>query len=266
VPQPGLASPIHYLVLEYLEGETLASRIARGPLPLADALKIAIEIASALDKAHRQGIVHRDLKPGNVMLTRVANRETGSKLLDFGLAGFSKNGFAAAAAGNSATLPIAAPLTARGTILAPFNTCRPSKLKGASRHACGPVCIRRGALRNAHGAQGVRRQEPGGLTQRNPERRSRSRHRVAAMTPPALDRIIRTCLVKDPEDRLQTAHDLWLQLQWVAEGGSAAGPAAPVVTHRKNRERGIWLASAIALAVVASAAIWWLKPAPRSRT
>ena len=256
-PQPGQTSPIHYLVLEYLEGETLASRIARGPLPLADGLKIAIEIASALDKAHRQGIVHRDLKPGNVMLTK-----TGSKLLDFGLAGFSKTGFAAAT-GNSATLPMAAPLTARGTILGTFQYMSPEQIEGepadtrADLFAFGAVLYEMLTGRKAFEGKSqagllsaILKDDPAPVTVLQP------------MTPPALGRIIRTCLVKDPEDRLQTAHDLWLQLQWVAEGGSAAGLPAPVVTHRKHRERGIWLAAAIALAAIAGAAIWWLKPAP----
>ena len=109
---PG-ASGIHYLVLEYLEGETLAARLAKGPLPVPDALKIAIEIAGALDKAHRQGIVHRDLKPGNVMLTK-----TGAKLLDFGLA---RSGAEGAAVQGLTEMPTQAkPLTQEETILGTF--------------------------------------------------------------------------------------------------------------------------------------------------
>src|SRR6185503_6539117 len=103
-----------FLVLEYLEGETLADRLARGPLPLAEVLRIAVEIAGALDRAHRQAIVHRDLKPGNVILTR-----TGAKLLDFGLAKSSLAALQAGAA-NTAAPTVAAPLTAQGSILGTF--------------------------------------------------------------------------------------------------------------------------------------------------
>ncbi len=120
----GREGSTEYLVLEYPEGETLSARIAKGPLPLADALKIAVEIASALDKAHRQGIVHRHLKPGNVMLTK-----TGSKLLDFGLAKTGPSGGVAVAA-NSEMPTVTASLTARRTVLGTFQYMAPEQIEG----------------------------------------------------------------------------------------------------------------------------------------
>jgi eukaryotic-like serine/threonine-protein kinase len=116
-----------FLVLEYLEGETLGARIAKGPLPLGEALKIAIEISSALDRAHRQGIVHRDLKPGNVMLTKA-----GSKLLDFGLA---KSGGSLAGVPASELPTGVAPLTVQGTILGTFQYMSPEQIEGQEADA-----------------------------------------------------------------------------------------------------------------------------------
>ena len=113
-----------FLVMQYLEGETLAARLSKGPLPLAEALKIAIETASALDKAHRQGIVHRDLKPGNIMLTKA-----GARLLDFGLAKESLAG-ALSGAGATTLATMAEPLTAQGTILGTFQYMAPEQIEG----------------------------------------------------------------------------------------------------------------------------------------
>ena len=244
-----------FLVLEFLEGETLAARIAKGPLPLPEALKIAVEISSALDKAHRQGIVHRDLKPGNVMLTRA-----GAKLLDFGLA--TKN--AALAGVPASELPTGvAPLTARGTILGTFQYMAPEQIEGEPADprtdifAFGAVLYETITGRKAFTGKSqvsllgtILKEDPTPVSELQP------------MTPPALGRVIRTCLRKDRDDRFQSAHDLWLQLQWVEEGGSAAGLPAPVVVHRKRRERSIWIAAGVAFAAVAFGGAWWLKPAP----
>jgi Tol biopolymer transport system component len=232
-----------FLVLEFLEGETLAARIAKGPLPLAEALKIAVEISSALDKAHRQGIVHRDLKPGNVMLTKA-----GAKLLDFGLA--TNN--AALAGVPASELPTGvAPLTAQGTILGTFQYMAPEQIEGEPADPRTDIFAFGAVLYEAI----TGRKAFTGKSQV-------SLLGTILMTPPALGRVIRTCLRKDRDDRFQSVHDLWLQLQWVEEGGSAAGLPAPVVVHRKRRERSLWIAAALALAAVTGATIWWLKPAP----
>src|SRR6516164_142788 len=115
----------HFLVMEYVEGETLADRLQRGPLPLDQALKYAIEITDALDKAHRQGIIHRDLKPGNIMITK-----SGTKLLDFGLARLLQSGPAPALSAASAIPTNASGLTVQGTILGTLQYMSPEQLEG----------------------------------------------------------------------------------------------------------------------------------------
>ena len=230
---------VEYLVMEFLEGETLTERLLKGPFPPEQLLRCAIEIADALDKAHRQGIVHRDLKPGNVMLTK-----SGVKLLDFGLAK------AVAPASSTAGLSVlptqaGADLTAEGTILGTFQYMAPEQLEGKEADvrtdifAFGAVLYEMATGRKAFSGKSqasligaIMHTEPPSLST------------VQPMTPPALDRVVKTCLAKDPEDRFQTAHDVKLQLQWIAEGGSLVGLPAPVAARRKGRERVAWLAAA----------------------
>ncbi len=234
-----------YLVMEFLDGETLAARLAKGPMPLAEALQIAIEIAGALDRAHRQGIVHRDLKPGNVMLTK-----SGSKLLDFGLAKVSPSGVLSSAAPTAMATsprPTAGPaLTAQGTILGTFQYMSPEQIEGDEADArsdifsFGAVLYEMFTGRRAFAGKSqasllgsILKDEPSAVSQSQPQ------------APPALDYLVRTCLAKDPDARFQTAHDLLLQLKWISEGGSAAGLPAPVVAHRRGRERTAWIAAAV---------------------
>jgi len=130
--------PVHYLVMERLAGETLAERLKRGPVPLAQALEIAAQIAEALDAAHRNGIVHRDLKPGNVMLTTGGAGRSGAtsaKLLDFGLAKLAARGERAALVTDASALTQTAPVTARGTILGTLPYMAPEQLEGKEADA-----------------------------------------------------------------------------------------------------------------------------------
>ena len=164
-----------FLVMEYLDGETLEQRLNKGALPLDEALKIAIQIADALSVAHRHGIVHRDLKPGNVMLTK-----TGAKLLDFGLAKTT-------AAGQSrvprlSLLPTTpANLTAQGTILGTFQYMAPEQLEGKDADARTDIfALRRGPLRNADRQEGIRRDEPGNADCRDYQQRTTARVAGAA--------------------------------------------------------------------------------------
>ena len=253
-----------YLVMEYLEGESLADRLGRGALPGEQVLRYGIEIADALDKAHRQGIVHRDLKPGNVMLTK-----TGVKLLDFGLAKPLATAGARAVSGASVMATeaqVSQPLTERGTILGTFQYMAPEQLEGGEADArsdifaFGAVLYEMATGRKAFTGKSqaslissIMREEPAPISS------------IAPMVPPALNRVVRTCLAKDPEDRFQTAHDVKLQLEWVQEGGSEAGLPAPVVARRKNREKLAW-ASAAVLAVAAAAlgfGFWRRAPQPK---
>jgi eukaryotic-like serine/threonine-protein kinase len=258
------AGSTHFLVMEYLEGETLAARLARGALPLPEALRIATEIASALDAAHRQGIIHRDLKPGNVFLVRRAGSSTSSvaKLLDFGLAKFAANvSDPLLTAMPTATTPI----TAQGTILGTFQYMAPEQIEGSVVDArtdifafgallyeivTGRPAFQGKTQASLFGA--ILKDEPPPISQLQP------------VAPPALDYLVRTCLAKDPDARFQSAHDVRLQVKWIADGSNVSAPVA--VTSSRGRHDARWLAAAvmagIALAAVAGAVGWRAKSPP----
>jgi Tol biopolymer transport system component len=250
-----------YLVMEYLEGETLADRLGKGPLPAEQLLRYGIEIADALDKAHRQGIVHRDLKPGNVMLTK-----SGVKLLDFGLAKFQAGGRDAAASSVSrlaTEMQASQPLTERGTVLGTFQYMAPEQLEGKEADARSDIFAFGAVLYEmATGKKAFSGTSQasliGSILRDDPQAISE----ISPMTPPALNRVVKTCLAKDPEDRFQTAHDAKLQLQWIAEGGSQAGLPAPVVARRKNRETLAWAVAAAAIVAAGLATVGYLRRAP----
>jgi hypothetical protein len=259
-----------FLVMEYLEGETLAARLARGALPPEYALAFALQIADALDKAHRQGIVHRDLKPANIFLLKgLSSSGPGvCKLLDFGLA---KIGITATPGTIETRLMTAAtaqpgssrPITAQGTILGTFQYMAPEQLEGAEADARTDIwafgCVLYEMLTGRRAFDG---KSQASLIASILERHPTPVGELEPMTPPALGRVVRTCLEKDPEDRFHTAHDLRLQLKWVDDGGSAAGIAAPVVAKRKRHDRIAWVAGALILAGLAALGAWTLKPAP----
>jgi eukaryotic-like serine/threonine-protein kinase len=239
-----------FLVMEYLEGETLEARLRRGPLPIEEALRIAIQIASALDAAHRKGVIHRDLKPGNVMLTR-----SGAKLLDFGLAKMGSPVSSATIETVGITQP--PPLTVEGTILGTYPYMSPEQLEGKETDARSDIF--------AFGAMLYEM-----ITGRRSFEGSSSASLIAAvmstnpppvstiqpMASPALDRLVRKCLAKSPDDRWQTAGDLLSELEWIAESGSNAGIPAPVVAKRRNRERLSWIAAGLAAALLVASLLW----------
>jgi serine/threonine-protein kinase len=243
-----------YLVMEHLEGETLAARLAEGPLPLERALRCGIQIASALAAAHRQGIVHRDLKPANVMLTK-----EGVKLLDFGLAKLR--------AGQDPTLEATrtGDLTEDGVILGTVPYMAPEQLEGqevdarADVFALGVVLYEMVSGRRPFDGESKARimaailhHEPALVSTLQP------------LSPPALDHLIRKCLAKDRDERWQTAADVSIALSWILEGGSSAG-LPPTVVRRRDHRRAL-LAGALGLGVGAAAAAgaaWaWRRPAP----
>jgi eukaryotic-like serine/threonine-protein kinase len=229
-----------YLVMEYLEGETLAQRLQKGPLPTDELLQRAIEIADALEKAHRRGIVHRDLKPGNIMLTK-----SGAKLLDFGLAKPQSSGVNSDLA---ATLTSGKPLTAEGAIVGTFQYMSPEQLEGREADKRSDIFSFGAVLYEmATGKRAFEGKSQASLIAAILSAIPPPITTLQPMSPPAFDRVVKTCLAKDPDERWQTAHDLKLQLQWIAEGGSQAGVPAPVATKRKYRE--VLLAAAAALAV-----------------
>ncbi|HKD11409.1 MAG TPA: protein kinase [Thermoanaerobaculia bacterium] len=251
-----------YLVMEFLEGETLTDRLARGRLPTDQLLRFAIEIADALDKAHRQGIVHRDLKPGNIMITK-----SGVKLLDFGLAKLRALESPAPASSLSrlaTEMTPSAPLTERGSILGTFQYMAPEQLEGKEADSRSDIFAFGAVLYEmATGQKAFSGKSQASLIASILEHDPPAISSLQPMVPPALDRVVRTCLAKDPDDRWQTAHDLEGELKWIAQMGSAAGVAAPVAARRKNRERLAWAAFAAAAILAAVLAALYIRRAPR---
>jgi predicted Ser/Thr protein kinase len=240
---------VEYLVMEYLEGESLAQRLARGALPLEQTLRYGMEIADALDRAHRQGIVHRDLKPGNVMLTG-----SGVKLLDFGLAkALNPEG----PVDSLTTAPTEArDVTAEGTILGTLSYMAPEQLEGKKADsrtdifALGMTLYEMATGRKAFAGSSqasvissIMSSEPPAIST------------VAPMTPPALDRVVKTCLAKDPNERWQSAHDVMIELRWIAEGRSEERAADFSSLRRGRRERIAWITAAVAIAAALALAM-----------
>jgi Tol biopolymer transport system component/tRNA A-37 threonylcarbamoyl transferase component Bud32 len=253
---------IDYLVMEYLEGETLSDRLTKGPLPTEQVLRYGVQIADALDKAHRQGIVHRDLKPSNVMITR-----SGVKLLDFGLAKLRATGPSGAFSGVSALrTQTEATLTAQGTIVGTFPYMAPEQLEGREADARSDIFALGAVLYEmATGRKTFVGTSPASLIAAILGSTPPPISTVQPMTPPALDRVVKTCLEKDPEDRWQTAHDVKLELQWIAEGGSQVGLPAQIVARRRTREHLGWIVAAVLAAAGLSIGLRKLRqerPAP----
>ncbi len=251
-----------YLVMEYLEGETLADRLGKGPLPLPQVLKTGVEICDGLEKAHRSGVVHRDLKPGNIMLTK-----TGAKLMDFGLAKATADLPPSSSLSMTMSHHSSKPLTAQGTLVGTFQYMSPEQVEGKDADARSDIFALGAVLyemvTGQHAFSGksqasiiaaILAAEPPSVSTLQP------------MSPPALERLIQSCLVKDPDERLQTAHDVKLQLKWIAEGGSQAGVAAPVVVRRKSRERVAWAVAVVGLLLAAAIGfLYWRTPHPVAR-
>jgi len=259
----GSQGDVDYLVMEYLEGETLFARLSRKPLTTDETLKIAVEIADALDKAHRSGIVHRDLKPGNVMLTK-----GGAKLMDFGLAkpvGLGtgpKSGSAhiSSMATMAATMAdLASPVTVAGTLIGTVQYMSPEQIQGKEADARSDIFAFGSMLYEMlTGKRAFEGKSQLSLASAILEKDPEPIATLQPMTPPALEQIVRTCLAKEPDDRFQSAHDLKLQLQWIASAGmSQAGAPALVTSRRKKKMNALtaalvagWLVALVAIALV----------------
>ena len=244
----GSQNGMDYLVMECVEGETLAKRLEKGPLPLEQVLKYGAQMADALDKAHRSGVVHRDLKPGNIMLT-----STGVKLLDFGLAKPVEGVV------SGLTLSMAAvrssPVTQEGMVVGTFQYMSPEQVEGKEMDgrsdifSLGAVLYEMVTGKKAFEgksqlsvASAILEKEPAAISELKP------------MTPPALDHVIRRCLAKDLEERWQTGRDLARELKWVSEAGSQAG--LPEIARRKSSsERIAWGAVVVLLCTLAGLGI-----------
>jgi eukaryotic-like serine/threonine-protein kinase len=242
----GHQDDVDFLVMEYIEGETLAQRLQRSALPIQQVLQFAIEIADALDKAHRKGITHRDLKPGNIMLTK-----SGTKLLDFGLAKLKQE--AAPATPESQLATMRGAITGEGAILGTLQYMAPEQVEAKEVDARTDIfAFGVVVYEMATGKKAFEGKSQASLMAKILETDPPSMASLTPMTPPALDRVVKRCLAKDPDDRWQTARDLEVELKWIAEQGQGTQAAMPVpgdIAKRGVRERLGWLVAAVAILV-----------------
>ena len=270
----GAEGSIQYLVMEYLEGKTLAERLRRGPLPLDQVLRYGIEIADALATAHKRQILHRDLKPSNIMITR-----SGAVLLDFGLAKLLpddpnvRTGHSGdeAISDRLSSKSTAEKVTTNPSVLGTLDYMAPEQLEGKEPDARTDiftlgVCLYEMATgrRPFTGASrvsviaAIMEHEPIPVTQYTPA------------IPQPLEWVIRTCLAKDPESRIQTAHDVMLQLQQVAEGELVSFRSASPRSRPRTRIRPYWILIALMITLGVAGYLGWkskgvrtLEPKPR---
>jgi Tol biopolymer transport system component len=244
----GVDDGTSYLVMEHLEGQTLADRLAKGPLPIDEVFRYAAQIADALEKAHRAGIVHRDLKPGNVMITK-----SGAKLLDFGLAKSAPSAIGASVASILPTTPLG--LTAQGTILGTFQYMAPEQIEGQEADARTDV-FAFGALlyEMTTGRRAFEGKTQASLIAAILGSEPPAMSTLQTLSPASLDRLVTRCLAKDPDRRWQSARDIALELEWIASGASAAVPA-PVTRRDGTRERLEGTVAIVALVALVAAAV-----------
>ena len=251
---------VDFLVMELVEGETLEHRLVKGPLPTEQTIPFAAQIADALATAHKRGITHRDLKPSNIMLTK-----SGTKLMDFGLA--KQAGPAPLAAILTEMTTEESKLTGEGAIVGTVQYMAPEQLEGkeadarADIFALGEVIYEMATGKPAFSGKSrasliaaILSTQPPPITQSQP------------LTPPSLERVVKKCLAKDPDDRWQSASDLASELNWVMEGGSQAIQGGRVPSGRGRWDRAGWLSAAtFFLLMVAIGAAWWQANHRRAR-
>lgn len=236
-----------YLVMEYVEGSAI-----RGPLPLDLALRAAIQLAAALEAAHRKSITHRDLKPANILTTK-----SGIKVLDFGLAKFEQ------LKGAPSDETQAQPLTGEGTIVGTLQYMAPEQLQGKPTDARSDIFSFGGVLYEIlTGKRAFPGENQATLIAAIMDREPEPMVVHERMIPPMLERVVRKCLAKDPDDRWQTASDLKSELQWVLESGSQAAMPAPVVEHRRRNARLGWILAAAFATALAAFAVFHYRTAP----
>jgi len=267
---PPAQLPLHYLVMELLEGETLAERLARGPVPVALAIESGAQVASALDAAHRAGLVHRDIKPANIFLVRRGGSSAipVAKLLDFGLA---KAGPAASPTGSVSMLPTTpAGVTMQGTILGTLHYMAPEQVEGRDADARTDIFALGIVLHEmVTGARVFDGRSAAGVMAAILERDAPDLRAVQPSTPPLLAHVVGRCLAKDPDERWQSAADLMRELRWLGTADAQPGVATP--THVATT-RTPWPAALAGLAagLLVAAGAWAVmrpeRPAPQQVT
>jgi serine/threonine protein kinase len=231
-----------FLVMEYLDGETLADRLRKGPLPLEQGLKIGMEMCESLEKAHRRGVLHRDLKPSNIMLTK-----SGTKLMDFGLAKVPTPVLGSLTSSNSLAT-ISEPLTTEGTIVGTVQYMSPEQLEGNETDARSDIFSLGAVLyemitgkrafegkTTASTIAAILAAEPKPILILRP------------LSPRRLEQVVRGCLAKNPDDRWQSAHDLKTNLEWIAEDEGPVMSSAP--KHNSWPERALWILAAVFMSI-----------------
>ena len=241
-----------FMVMEHLEGETLADRLQRGPLPLDQALKYAIEIGDAVDRAHRTGVIHRDLKPGNIMLTR-----DGAKVLDFGLA---KTAVVAARTAAAAEATVTVALTSEGTVLGTPQYMAPEQIEGSEADARTDIftfgCVLYEMVTGARAFDGKSKASvAAAILAADP----RPMSTLQPVTPPALERAVKQCLAKDPEERWHSLHDVVLQLHAI--------DSAPEHARKPSRSWAPWaITGMLSASLVLCAFLWMRTPTPEPQS
>jgi serine/threonine protein kinase len=245
----GQQGGIDFLVMEYLEGESLAERLRKGPLPLKEALKIGMEVCEALEEAHRAKIIHRDLKPANIMLTK-----SGAKLMDFGLAaakgtdreeGASSAPLSSTTRTESGPIPVS-PLTSTGQVIGTIQYMSPERIQGKKADARSDLFTLGAVLYEM--ATGKRAFDgpnqisvASAILEKDPEPISS----IQPLAPPAFERVVNTCLAKNPDDRFQSARDVRLELKWIADGTSQLMPKGAAAASRAASRVWPWAIAAI---------------------
>jgi len=249
----GSHNGIDFLVMECIEGETLSQRLARGPLPIEQTLKIGTEIADALDKAHRSGVVHRDLKPGNIMLTKTA-----AKLLDFGLA---KPVVAPTSAVTLTNVAASPPVTEQGTIVGTFQYMSPEQVEGKELDSRSDIFALGAVLYEmVTGQRAFEGKSQLSIASAILEKDPAPISSIKPLAPRNLDHVVRRCLAKDPDDRWQSARDLAIELKSISptDPSSQSSVAIPFSARRRLPAFLPWAIAAVAL--LSSLALLFLRP------
>jgi eukaryotic-like serine/threonine-protein kinase len=250
---------IDFLVMELVEGETLAQRLLKGPLPLEQTVRYGAQVADALAKAHKLGITHRDLKPANIILTK-----SGAKLMDFGLA--KQSGVVPLATAPSQMTAEQSRLTKEGTIVGTFQYMAPEQLEGKEADARTDIfALGEVIYEMATGQPAFAGKSSASLIAAILSSEPQPMATLQPLTPPALERLVKKCLAKDADERWQNAADLSSELSWFAESGGQSAAIAPA-SARKSREALAWLVAGALAVILIVGAIWWRSSKPPEET